>query len=92
VKQSTAAPDAARLQGARWPSAPELLAVFDGSSVMTGPARARRSEADVARRGVDWLGVSGGGTVAAAIVRRAEMLVPQKIERLYARTPKHAAA
>ena len=69
MKQSTAAPDAARLQGARWPSAPELLAVFDGSSVMTGPARARRSEADVARRGVDWLGVSGGGTVAAAIVR-----------------------
>jgi hypothetical protein len=32
----------------------------------------------VAHRGVDWLGVSGGAAVAAAIFRRAEMLVPQK--------------
>jgi hypothetical protein len=59
---------------------------------MTGRAAHDAAEADVARRGVDWLGVSGGGAVAAAIVRHAEMLVQQKIERLFAGTPKHAAA
>jgi hypothetical protein len=36
-----------RLQGARWPSAPELLAVFDGPLVMAGQARARGSGSDV---------------------------------------------
>src|SRR5688572_13909393 len=59
----------------KWPvpDAPAGQGAASCSGAARGAGAHDAAEAEVRRRGVDWLGESGGGTIAAAVVRRAQV-------------------